>query len=178
MIDQLHKAFVGGVRPKAVHVVHGQVQPAQRPLTMPIAPIVSAGSRLHRDDRDETGLNLESEILNLLIQYGPKLTILKYNFTTLGQPRVSNKPSQCFPAFFLNPIRLAQEADAAQLIHAWAQHRVFPASIVPPCKHLQFIGRCCHGWRHKRHLSGVKCPKSEVWRPESVKWLSPRGLEN
>ena len=79
MKDQLHKAFVGGVRPKAVHVVHGQVQPVQRPLTMPIAPIVSAGSRLHRDDRDETGLNLESEILNLLIQYGPKLTIFKYN---------------------------------------------------------------------------------------------------
>ena len=152
--DQLHKAFVRGVRPKAVHVVHGQVQPVQRPRPLPIAPVVSAGSWLHRDDRDEAGLNLASVILD---NKWTKTTI-KGNFTTLGQPRASNKSSQCFPAFFLNPIRLAQEADAAQLTHAWAQHRILAASIAPPCKHLHFIGRRCHGWWHQRYL----CPASNV----------------
>lgn len=56
--DQLDEAFVGAVRAQAVHVVHGQVQPVQRPLPMPIAPVVNAVAGLHRDDRDETGLNL------------------------------------------------------------------------------------------------------------------------
>ena len=158
--DQLHKSLVQRVRPKAMHVVHGQVQPAQRPRPMPITPVMLSGARLHRDDRDETGLNLESQILEgMLPTNGPKQTFKN----TLGQPRESNKSSQCFPAFFQNPIRLAQEADSAQLIHAWAQHRIFPASVVPPCKHLHFIGRRSHGWWHQRHY--VQRPEIGVRRP-------------